>query len=185
MDDGEIIRLFELRDERAIPEIKEQYGRLMVKIAENITGNPGDAEECLNDSLLGLWNAIPPAKPENLRAYACKTARTAALKRLEYLSAGKRRDEKKLPLSELEAVLGDERSVREADEVEFRVSVDGFLEKLSKEQRTVFLKRYFFYDTVPQIAGDMKISEAKVKSMLHRLGIKFREYLKRSEIYYE
>ena len=109
MDDLKIIELYFARDERAIRETEIKYGNLCHTLAYNILNNRQDAEECVNDTYNGLWNAIPPAKPNNLTAFICKIARNLSLKRLEYLKREKRSAEMVVSLDELAAVLSDER----------------------------------------------------------------------------
>ena len=107
MDDNKIIGLYFERDERAIKETEEKYGRLILSIADNILDSREDADECVNDTYLGVWNSIPPMRPINLRAYICKIARNISLRRLEYESADKRGRNLTVSLSELEDVLCD------------------------------------------------------------------------------
>ena len=168
MEDEKIIELFLQRSESAVAEMSAKYGALLRSVAKNITGSDTDAEECLNDALMNLWQNIPPSIPECLRAYSCKVVRNLALKRLTYSLAEKRSRSSELPLDELEAVMPDSTAGDAFDNIDFSLFLDGFLRTLSSESRVVFLKRYFFMDTVPEIAGDLGISESKVKSILWR-----------------
>ena len=182
MDDREIIALMNARDENALAEIRAKYAGLLKRISSNILPDPGDAEEAVADALLNLWNAIPPAAPDNLRAYICRTVRNASVRKLRHDLAAKRSGDS-LPLSELEDALGDDKAADEIGRVELGMTIDGFLKGLSREQRAMFLKRYFFFDSVPEIARDMGMKEEKVKSALFRLKKKLREYIARSENY--
>ena len=100
MDDTRIIALFTERDEHAIEETAAKYGRLCLQVANNLLANPEDANECVNDTYLGLWNAIPPAEPENLAAYACRITRNLAMKRLDAANAAKRTAEAEISSQE-------------------------------------------------------------------------------------
>lgn len=174
MEDQKIIELFLQRSESAVNELSKKYGALFFGVAKKILENDTDSEECVNDALMRLWQNIPPSIPESLRAYSCKVVRNLALKRLQYNLAEKRSMNSELPLDELEAVLSDSAAGDEIDRVDFSLLLDGFLRSLSTESRVVFIKRYFFMDTVPEIAEDLKISESKVKSLLWRARNKLR-----------
>lgn len=180
MEDSEIIGLFERRDESAVAELKEKYGGMMERLAQRICPSKEDAEEAVSDAVLGLWNAIPPSKPDNLRAYVCRAARNSAAKKLERNLAAKRSVNAEVPLEELETVLEDVPAAQNIDGMEFRILIEDFLDGMSREQRVMFVKRYFFYDSVPEIAADMSLTEGKVKTALFRMRKKFREYLERS-----
>ena len=174
MEDKRIIELFFERNESALAQVSDKYGALMRSVAQKIVGSESDAEECLNDALMNLWQNIPPSEPKSIRAYACKVVRNLALKRLTYNLAGKRSQNQELPLDELEAVLYDDASGEAFADVDFSMLLDSFLRTLTPQARVVFLKRYFFMDTVPEIARDLGMSESKVKSLLWRARNKLR-----------
>lgn len=177
MEDKKILELYLSRSEIAITATQEKYGGLILGLAKKITGSEVDAEECVNDALLGLWNSIPPAKPENLRAYACKVVRNLSLKRLSYNLAEKRSVNAGIPLDELEEVLPDGAARDALDRVDFMEFLDGFLAGLRPEARMIFVQRYFFFDSIPEIAEDSGFSENKVKSSLKRTRSRFKNYL--------
>lgn len=177
MDDKKIVELYFSRSESAITATQEKYGALLSGLAKKITGSEVDAEECVNDALLGLWNSIPPAEPENLRAYVCKVVRNLALSRLSYKLAEKRSANAEMPLSELEEVLPDGAARDALDMVDFRLLLNGFLAGLKPEARIIFTQRYFFFDTIPEIAEDLGVSQNKVKSSLRRTRNKLKNYL--------
>ena len=181
MEDERIIGLYFARDEKAVEATEEKYGRLLKKISLNILGSSEDAAECLNDTLLRLWQKIPPERPDDLKIYACRIIRNASLDMLKRRLAKKRSPDVEVPLDELEGSLADISSGREFDRSEFSMILDRFLRELRPESRVVFLKRYFFFDSEPQIAADLGISESKVKSLLHRARIRFRKYLHSTE----
>ena len=174
MEDEKIVKLFLQRSESAVTEMSEKYGTLLKSVAKKILGSDSDAEECLNDTLLRLWQSIPPAEPASMRAYSCKVVRNIALKRLTYNLAKKRSQNQELPLDELEAVLYDDEAGEAYREIDFSLLLQGFLRTLTPQARVVFLKRYFFMDTVPEISRDLGISESKVKSLLWRARNKLR-----------
>ena len=177
MEDEKIIGLYFARDELAITETQKKYGTLLFGIAKRILGADIDAEECLNDALLGTWNSIPPAAPDNLRAYVCKIVRNLSIKRLDYNLAEKRSVNSELSLDELEAVLPDGAALEELERIDLSILLDGFLRTLTTETRAVFVRRYFFFDSIPDIAADLGLSKSNVKTSLWRTRNKFKEYL--------
>ena len=177
MEDKKIVSLFLVRDEQAVAAANDKYGKLLYGISSKILCSPSDAEECLNDSLLALWNSIPPNEPDDLRAYACRIARNLSLKRLSYNLAEKRSQNAGIPLSELEAILPDDTALEALKSVDLSLVIDSFIKTQSPEMRAVFVRRYFFFDSVGEIAGDIGISESKVKSMLFRMRNKLKKYL--------
>ena len=178
MDDSQILALYFIRDEAAISETETKYGRLCTHIARNILDNPEDAEECVQDTYLALWDAIPPAQPENFSAFVCRIARNLSLKKLEYRSAAKRNAEICIPLSELEAILPAPNT--ESEELGSLIST--FLRTEKELPRKIFLRRYWFFDSVSEIAGQFSCSENKVKSILFRTRNRLRNYLKKEGI---
>ena len=178
MEDVQIIRLYQDRNPEAIVQTKQKYDELCKTIAGRLLRSPEDAEECVNDTYLALWDAIPPATPSPLSAYIAKITRNLAMKRLEYLSADKRNPEVALSFDELDTCLpapgGPEQSVQ-ADAL--RQAITAFLQKQCRENRLIFLRRYFFFDSVNEISKRYRLSESKVKSSLLRTRHKLRIYL--------
>ena len=177
MEDEKIVSMFLLRDEQAVAAANDKYGKLLCGIASRILDSQSDAEECLNDSLLALWNSIPPNQPDDLRSYACKIIRNLSLKRLSYNLAEKRSQNAGVPLTELEAVLPDESALEALRRVDLSIVVDEFLKTQPPEARAVFIRRYFFFDSVGEIARSIGISESKVKSALFRTRNKLKKCL--------
>lgn len=177
MEDEKIIELFEARDERAVSAVKEKYGGLMLGVSMRILRSSADAEECLNDALMALWKSVPPEKPDSLRAYALRLTRNISLNRLNYNLADKRSGNMQIPLSELEMTLPDGDARSELDSIDFKLLLDGFLRGLKAEQRVIFTRRYFFFDSIGDIARELGISESKVKSSLMRLRKRFKSWL--------
>ena len=160
MNDEEIIKLFEARDENGISAAGERYGKLLRSVARGILRSEQDAEECESEALLRAWNSIPPARPERLCAYLCRIARRLALDRYDYNNADKRRAET-LPIEEL---------------AEY---IDGFLRGQDKTTRVIFMRRFWFGDTTAGIAERLHVSESMVKSRISRTLKKLREYLRK------
>ena len=183
MDDSRIIEMLFARDEGGISAIEAKYGESCRKIAANILGNEQDAEECVNDTYLGVWNSIPPEKPLSLSAYIGKIVRNLAINRAIYQSAEKRSARVTIVLEETEEFLpSPNEGTSLADELALKEAINGFLATLSQEHRAVFLYRYWYLSSVKEIAGKFKLSESNVKVILHRTRGKFKEYLEKEGI---
>lgn len=178
MEDAQIIEMYFRRDENAIRETQRKYGGLCQRIAEHILSDREDAEECVNDLYFQLWNSMPPVHPLNLSAYICRITRNQALKKLEFRSAGKRTPEAILPLSELEEILPDERCV-DMEPEELGRLLSEFLRGEKTAVRNVFIRRYWFCDSVSEIAARYSFNESRVRSMLFRAKNRLRAYLKK------
>ena len=153
MTDEEIINLFFERSEQAIDELAKQHGGAVARVARNILGNERDAEECVNDTYLAVWNAIPPHRPSPLRTFVCRIARNLATKKYHANTAEKRNSRYDLALDELEEALAAVGGVEdELEERELRSAINGFLAALKPADRFLFLRRYWYADTVKDIA---------------------------------
>ncbi len=175
MDDRSIIELFFARDEQAIKETADKYGKVCHGVAYNILGDEQDAEECVNDTYAGLWNAIPPARPDNLSAFICRITRNLSLNRLRALTRQKCSREVTVSFSELEEILSDE--AVDGREGEIAAHISAFLREQSEDVRAVFMRKYYFFDSVEAIAKKYGFSQSKVKSMLYHTRNKLKEYL--------
>ncbi len=183
MDDLTIIDLFFARDETAIRETDNKYGKLLFKIAFNILTNNEDSEECVNDSYMGVWNAIPPTRPKFFRAFVCRIVRNLSLKRLDHKLAKKRAMGVVISLSELEEIVEDERCSQYEDNIgELSGLISSFLKKEKTDSRNVFIRRYWFFDSVEEISKRYSFTESKVKNMLYHTRKKLRSYLIESGI---
>ncbi len=176
IEDLRIIELFFERNAQAIKETETKYGKLCHSIAYNILGNREDAEECVNDSYVAVWNAIPPTRPNSLSAFVCKIARNVSLKRLEFLMREKRRAAV-LPLTELEELLPDERYAPDTSDEDVGKQISAFLRTQKADARKVFIRRYFLFESVKDIAKRYSFTESKVKNMLLRTRNKLKDYL--------
>lgn len=177
MDDEQIVELFFARSEDAVRETDAKYGRLCFRIAQNILGRDADAEECVNDAYLCLWNAIPPQKPDDLTAYVSKIVRNVSLKRLRFNSAMKRNIQTEVSLNELESILPDSMAESEVDDGQLGKLISAFLWRESESSRNVFIRKYFFFDSIHEIAERYSYSESKVKSTLFHTRRRLQNYL--------
>jgi len=178
LDDLRIIELYWERSEDAILETEHKYGKLCRYIIRNILANEQDGEECVNDTYLGAWNAMPPRKPNILSAFIGKIARNQALKKYEYVTAERRNPEAALSLMELEECV----SSRDAVETEFESkriekAISDFLWRQDEDKRMVFIRRYWHFEPIAVISRRAGYSESKVTSMLYHTRQKLRVYL--------
>lgn len=179
MDDNQILDLYWDRSESAISETAVKYGGYCYSIAYNILTNREDAEEQVNDTYLTAWNSIPPRRPAIFGAFLGKVTRHLSIDHWRISSAQKRGGGQfELALDELEECVADSQTVEGAyNRKELRRSLNSFLEGLSETERRVFLCRYWYMDSVAQVAQMFGFSESKVKSMLHRIRGKLRKKL--------
>ena len=177
MDDQKIVELYFFRSEQAIKETDIKYGKLCRRIAYNILRNDEDAEECVDDTYIGVWNTIPPKKPDNFMAFVCKIARNLALKRLESETRQKRSQATVISISELEEILPDESIAADVSNEEIGKLISNFLRKEKADIRKVFIRKYYFFDSVSEIAERYGFTESKVKNMLYHTRNKLKEYL--------
>ena len=177
MNDISIIELFFARNEQAINETNVKYGKLCYSIAYNILNNGEDSEECVNDTYIGLWNAIPPKRPDNLMAFVCKITRNLSLKRLESMKRQKRAHEALLSLDELAEVLSDDSVADGVSDEDIGKLISDFLRGQKEDVRRVFIRKYYFFDPVSDIAKRYGFTESKVKNMLHHTRTKLKDFL--------
>ncbi len=182
MQDFEIVELYFARDERAIAETERKYGKLCHKLANRIIGDEQDAEECVNDTYLGLWQAIPPQKPNSLCAFAAKIVRNLAISRLKYRNAAKRNAGVILSLSELDEVIPDTAGFEDIDDGAIGRWISEFLYEQTQEVRNIFIRKYWCFDSVAELSGRFGYSEEKIKSILFRTRKKLREHLTRKGV---
>ena len=182
MDDLMIIKLYFERNENAIKETDKKYGQLCFTIAINILGNGEDSEECVNDTFLTMWNKIPPIRPNNFKDFICKITKNLSLKRLEYNKALKRTSEALVSFTELEDVLPDNSIMPNAENAQIGRVISEFLNHEKPAARAVFIRKYWFFDSIGDIAVRYSFSESKVKNMLYHSRNKLREYLRKEGI---
>ena len=177
MDDLRIIELYFDRDERAIEETDAKYGKLCHRIAYNILNNHEDSEECVNDTYVGVWNAVPPTRPNNFMSFVCKITRNLSLKRLEFMKREKRSADMLVSLNELAAVLPDERYAPDASDEDVGKLISTFLRSQKDDVRNVFIRKYYFFDSIRDIAERFGFTESKVKNMLFYTRNKLKDHL--------
>lgn len=182
MEDEKIIELYWQRSENAILETDRAYGSKLHGLAERIVQCFEDAQECLNDTYWKAWDTIPPQQPTYFFAYLAKICRYFALGKLDWKNAAKRGAEMVALTDELAACIPDESRDREAESRDVGRALNSFLLSLPLESRLIFLRRYWYCDTVAEIAGRYHISESKVKTRLHRIRGQLRVYLEKEGI---
>lgn len=171
MNDNGLVELYFARSEDAIELTLGRYGAYMRTIAFNITGNAEDADECVNDTVLRLWNTIPPQKPQSLKGYLGAIVRNASLDRYRSSHTEKRSAPAvTLVLDELaECIPGGEKVDDAVESMEISRAISAFLHSVSAKKRYVFVKRYYYSEPVCKIAESLKTSESNVKTMLFRM----------------
>ena len=179
MEDTLIVALYEARQEQAITETAKKYGKSLLRFAENILNDLQDSEESVSDTYLRTWNSIPPTLPGNLRAYLYKLLRNIAIDRLRHRKSEKRRTtEYTTSLDELsQCVEGGENPEELLDGKELGQSIGRYLKSLPEEQRSIFLCRYFYCDSIGRIASYFSASQSKIKSSLYRTRCGLKAYL--------
>lgn len=183
MEDSQIVNLFFERSEQALTELSEKYEKICKRISVNILGNEEDAQECINDSYLGVWNTVPPERPDNLKYYLCRIVRNNAIKRYHTNTALKRNSCYDVALQELEECLPDKNSIEKAlSSAEITKLIDLFLEGQKKENRIIFVRRYFYGDSIFEIAEKMKMSENNISVRLNRMRKSLKNHLEEEGI---
>ena len=178
MDDIQIINLFFDRSEQAIVELSQKYCTVFLRVAFNILGNAEDAEECVNDAYLGAWNAIPPARPEPLVTFVCRIVRNQALKRYQANTAEKRNSAYDVALEELEGCIPSRDSAEDSVTAgETKDAINAFLATQDRTSRVIFVRRYWYADTVEEIADALGVTRHYVSVRLSRTRKRLRAYL--------
>lgn len=177
MEDKKILELLWNRIERALDALAKKFGKRLMHTALNILGDPLDAEEAVNDTYLALWNAIPPEHPDPLAGYVHRTGRNVALKKYRYLNAQKRSTQYTLSLEELSDILPSPSMEELLDARELGRAIDCFLDTLSKENRILFLRRYWFGDSIQHLAKAAALSENTLSVRLSRIRTRLKDYL--------
>ncbi|MCR4926628.1 MAG: sigma-70 family RNA polymerase sigma factor [Lachnospiraceae bacterium] len=178
MTEKDIIAQFLSRDEKAVENTKKYYGGIVRRCIAKVLAEKNDIEECENDTYLRVWNLIPPDRPENFAAYIRKVARYMALSLLKKKDKGNNisieESYEELGESLISKTAGPEEQLEAA---ELARAISEFLAGKSKEKRVMFVKRYWYYESVKDIASEMEISETKVTTVLARLRNELKEEL--------
>lgn len=179
MEDRIIVDLFWQRSPEAIPEAQRRYGSYCAQVATNILGSPEDAEECVNDALWAAWNAIPPHRPGLLRTFLGKLTRNLALNRRKKALAGKRGSgQVPLILDELQEVVSGRSAVEDAlAQKELTRAIDSWLDSLEEHKRILFVRRYWYCESLEDLAARAGKRTNSIAVTLHRLRESLRCYL--------
>ncbi len=169
MEDHQIISLFFDRSDTAIRETDNKYGGFCRGIAFNITRDALDCEECVNDTYLRAWEVIPPTRPESLRAFLGRIVRNFSLDRVRRKTAAKRTVYGTSPLDELiDCLPARDDTAEAADDIVLRELINRFLASLPEQTRNIFLRRYWYFSPIKDIARDYRMTESKIKMMMLR-----------------
>lgn len=184
MKDKEIVDLLFSKKEYGLISLEETYKSYCRSIAWNILGNTEDVEECLNDTWLKIWNLIPPHRPDSLQAFAAKITRGTAIDKLKTKYAAKRPDSH---FTELEQEINELTTVwdsveRTIEQKEITELFNQFLFNLSKKDRDIFLRRYWFADSLQDIAIRHRTTIGSIRGNLYRNRNKLREFLRKNEV---
>lgn len=180
MEDSRIIDLYWARSELAIKETDSKYGKMCYGIANAMLRNRQDSEECVSDTYLGLWNAIPPSRPQVFSAYIAKITRNLAMKMITRQNARKRSDCTAVSIHELDECIPSLFSAEEKVEAaELAASIGHWLRSLRREDRNIFLRRYWFFDSIEMIAQRFGLTESNVKVRLFRLRSRLKQHLEK------
>lgn len=182
MEDTKIINLFFARNEDAISLTDAVYGRKLFFLADKILHNTQDSEEVVSDTYMKAWEIIPPHRPTYLYAFLAKICRYYALGKLDWKTAAKRSADVVSLTEELLMCIPDQRKEDEMTAQEIGRILNMFLESISQESRVIFLRRYWFCDTIAEIAQRYGISESKVKMRLLRTRKQLADYLDKEGI---
>ena len=185
MTDEKIVELYWNREESAIAKTQEKYSHYLTKIAYNILNDMDDSLECVNDTYFHAWKSIPPHKPEILSTYLAKLTRRIAIDIVRKRSRQKRiPTEYTFSLSELEECISDRNRTDTHLEMEqLGRAINEYLKTVSTEARNLFIGRYFFLDSLKDIARYCGMSETKAKSMLYRTRCGLKAYLEKEGYY--
>lgn len=181
--DTEIIALLWQRKESALEEISRQYGELLRSLARRLLPTREDAEECVNDALLDVWNTIPPQKPQSIASYACMLTRRRAVDRIRYLSSQKRGSGiYPVALDELEECVSGGIEFDE-DNAALKEAINDFLAALPKKDRLLFVGRYFAFESIETLAARRGVTKNTVNIRLSRMRKKLRAFLEERSIF--
>lgn len=184
MEDRQIVDLYWDRNEQAISETSNKYGNYCFSIAYNILHNNEDSQETVNDTYLAAWDAMPPHKPLILSTFLGKITRRLSINKWRSLNAQKRGGSLvKVSFDELEECIADDKTIRQQlDEKLLAESIDDFLSTLKESERKVFVCRYWYFDSIEDIAKRFSYTQSKVKMMLKRTRDKLKEHLEKEGI---
>ena len=182
LEDAKIIELYNARNELAVAETERKFGKMLFSIAMNVLSNREDSEEMVNDTYGKAWNKIPPEKPDFLGAWLGKITRNLSISRWRKNRAQKRSGIETM-LSELEECIPSSENIEtESESKEITAAINRWLETLKKEERILFLRRYWFSDSIAELAEKVKIPPKKLSSKMFRLRKSLKEFLEKEGI---
>ncbi len=177
MDDCKIVDLYWARDEQAIEESSKKYGRMLLSLSYSLLSSREDAEECVNDTYLDAWGAMPTARPDHLGAFLSKITRRISIDRFREKHREKRGGMDNL-LSELsECIPGARSPAEEYENARITEEINAFLAAQTQERRVMFVLRYFYAKSIEEIALKMAVSESKIKTTLFRMRAELKKRL--------
>lgn len=183
VEDKQIVELFWARNEQALSETHKKYNRYCHNIAFNILNSNEDSEECVNDTYIRVWNSIPPTRPKWLSVFLGRITRNLALDRFKAKKAQKRGSGRAdVALDELMGCVSINPGMDISDDIALRNALNSFLHSLPEESMRVFLKKYWYMNSVSEIADELSITESKVKILLHRTRNSLKAYLEKEGI---
>ena len=182
MDDSKIVDLYWARNEKAIDESDKKYGRMLHSLSYSLLSSREDAEECVNDTYIDAWGAMPTARPELLGAFLSKITRRISIDRFRASHREKRGGIDNLCAELSECVSGGRTPSEEYDDGRISEEINGFLHEQPKERRVMFVLRYFYSKSIGEIAEKMSVSEPKVKTTLFRMRAELKERLEEQEL---
>ncbi len=178
LDDGRIVELFFARSEDAIGALTDKYGEACHRLAYQIVSNVSDAEECVNDAYLGVWNTVPPTRPDPLSSYLYKIVRNLSIKRYRHNTAKKRNSHYDLALDELaECIPHRETAETKVAAKELGEAINRFLATLDQESRVLFVRRYWYADSPAMLGKRFRITAHHATVRLSRIRQKLKDYL--------
>ena len=178
MDDQSIVELYLQRDENAIKESRNKYEAYCYRIAMNILSVAEDVEECINDTWISVWNRIHPVIPKSLKAFLGKLVRDISLSRYRAVHAKKRYNGMELILDELAECIPSEQDIQESlEQKELSGTVNGWLDSLPQEDRVLFVKRYYYGETVKQLSEMQSCTENQMAQKMMKLKNKLKAHL--------
>ncbi len=177
MDDSKIVELYRKRDESAVERTMEKYGHAYYAVTYGVLRQKEDAEECVNDTYVKLWEAIPPESPDDLGSYGCRIARNLALNVKKAMGTKKRAHAEVVYDEIAECVPSGESADAIVDRMALSRAISRFLSSQSPQKRMIFMRRYFYMNTTAEIAKILHTTEPTVKMALHRMRAKLKKYL--------
>ena len=182
MDDSRIVDLYWARNEQAIAESDKKYGRILCSLSYSLLSSHEDAEECVNDTYIAAWGAMPTARPEFLGAFLSKITRRISIDRFREKHREKRGGIDNLTVELAECIPSSDELEAEQDSQRLRDEINAFLRSLTRQKRVMFVLRYFQSKSIEEIALELGVGESKVKTTLFRLRTELKKRLEEERL---